>query len=252
MVSLINISKTYRKRRDRGDVLALNNLSYNILPNKITMVVGPSGCGKTTLLNIISGLDKSFEGELRFEAGQRKVGYMFQTPSLIPWRTVWSNVIIGCEIEGIERDVYAERGRSLLRRYGLAEFAQEYPHRLSQGMQQRVAFIRQILYGANLLLLDEPFSRLDYVTRRNLYRDLDSILSEDEVTILAVTHDIEEAVVVADQIVILSPRPGRVLSELSIPLDRLKRINSDTDTLEEMGFYLKTVRQSLELTERQI
>lgn len=247
MISLQNISKTYRRRENKEKINALNGVSFDIPERRITVVVGPSGCGKTTLLNIISGLDKSFEGQINFYNDQHKVGYMFQTPSLIPWRTVWGNISIGCEIERISQETYGPKARLLLERYGLTEFAQEYPHTLSQGMQQRVAFIRLLLYGANLLLLDEPFSRLDYVVRRNLYRDLNSILNETEVTILAVTHDIEEAVVLADKIVILSPRPGRVVSEIQIPLARSQRIDSTPDALEEMKSYLIKVRKSLEV-----
>lgn len=246
MISLVNISKTYYRHGSGVHIAALKDLSFDIPDNKITVVVGPSGCGKTTLLNIISNLERSFEGKVHLHNSQYKIGYMFQTPSLIPWRTVWGNIGIGCEIEGVSQELFGPKAQLLLNRYGLAEFAQEYPHSLSQGMQQRVAFIRLLLFGANLLLLDEPFSRLDYVTRRTLYSDLHSIVSERDVSILAVTHDIEEAVILADKIIILSPRPGRVVGEVQIPLDRSQRIDETPDMLKEIAFYLTKVRMNLE------
>jgi len=250
MITLANISKTYGVSGHRGRIDVLANLSFSIPRGELTVVVGPSGCGKTTLLNIISGLDKSFGGQVAFCDRQYKIGYMFQTPSLIPWRTIWENIALGCEIEGVPRGEFEPRAVELLDRYGLQEFAKAYPHSLSQGMQQRVAFIRLILFGANLLLLDEPFSRLDYIARRELYRDLQSLFSDADITVLAVTHDIEEAVILADKVVVLSPRPAELVSEVAIPLDRSQRINSAPGVLGEMTPYLARLWQDLKRSQR--
>lgn len=245
MLSVRDVSKKYQIPGHQRYRPVLDQLSFDVEQDRITVVVGPSGCGKTTLLNIISGLDTSFDGHIVFGNAHHKIGYMFQTPSLIPWRTVWGNVTVGCEIEHKPESAFASRALGLLKRYGLKEFSHDYPHTLSQGMQQRVAFIRLIIFGANFLLLDEPFARLDPIVRRDLYSDLNSLFLEENVTVLLVTHDIEEAVLLGDKVVILSPRPARFLAEIHIGLDRAQRINYTPGALGEMAPYLAKIWQCL-------
>lgn len=246
MLSVLKVSKTYPRPHSGEGIRALREVTFSVEDGSVVVVVGPSGCGKTTLLNIIAGLDQSFEGEIRHQSvHQVRVGYMFQTPSLIPWRTVWDNIVIGCEIEHLPESEYRGQALTLLERYGLEEFAKSYPATLSQGMQQRVSLIRMVLFGAELFLLDEAFSRMDYFLRRALYRDLNTLVEEQHATAVLVTHDIEEAVLLGDKVIVLSHRPAQVLSEISIPVNRSERVNSPPGS-DLMAPYLKKVWHSLQ------
>ncbi len=249
MISVRDISKKYLSKDGTRAVEALRHVSFDIVDPGITVIVGPSGCGKTTLLNILAGLDESFEGEINSLTDRpRKVGYMFQTASLIPWRTVWDNIIIGCEIEKLPEASYRDKAEALLERYDLKEFTQSYPETLSQGMQQRVSLIRLVLFGAELFLLDEPFSKMDYLLRRELYRELNALVDEREVAMVLVTHDIEEAVKLADKVVVFTNRPGHVMSEIEIPVSRAHRINSPPGA-PQVAPYLSSVWELLQSSE---
>jgi NitT/TauT family transport system ATP-binding protein len=227
MLYLSQISKTYIHSKTSERIEVLDNVTFEIEDEKITVVVGESGCGKTTLLNIISQLDQDFSGSVNFDKeNSHKIGYLFQTPSLIPWRTVWDNIVIGCEIQKLEAISYKEQADNFLKRYNLAEFASAYPNFLSQGMQQRVSLIRLLMYGARILLLDEAFSRLDPIFRAALYRDVSDLVREKRKTVVLVTHDVEEAVTLADKVVVLSPRPGQVITEIEIPIEHSARLAS--------------------------
>ncbi len=214
-VSVRNVSKVY------GDVQALKDLSLEFPRGELTSLLGPSGCGKTTLLKIIAGLLKPTSGEIEVN-GARVTGpgpdrsFVFQDFALLPWASVIRNVAFGLELRGVaksERDAIAEK---YIREVGLAGFEKKFPHQLSGGMRQRVGLARALSVNAQVLLLDEPFSAVDEQTRRKFQEDLLELVKNEKKTFIFVTHSIEEAVYVSDQIAILLPRPSRV-SEIIRP-----------------------------------
>ncbi len=214
-VSVRGVSKTY------GDVEALKNLSLEFPKGELTSLLGPSGCGKTTLLKIIAGLLNASSGEVQV-AGKTVTGpgpdraFVFQDFALLPWASVIRNVAFGLELRGVaksEREAIAEK---YIREVGLAGFEKKFPHQLSGGMRQRVGLARALSVDAQVLLLDEPFSAVDEQTRRKFQEDLLSLVANENKTFIFVTHSIEEAVYVSDQIAILLPRPSRV-SEIIRP-----------------------------------
>jgi NitT/TauT family transport system ATP-binding protein len=214
-VSVRNVSKVY------GDVQALKNLSLDFPRGELTSLLGPSGCGKTTLLKIIAGLLEATSGEIEVN-GKRVTGpgpdrsFVFQDFALLPWASVIRNVAFGLELRGVaksEREGIAEK---YIREVGLAGFEQKFPHQLSGGMRQRVGLARALSVNAQVLLLDEPFSAVDEQTRRKFQEDLLQLVKNEQKTFIFVTHSIEEAVYVSDQIALLLPRPSRV-SEIIRP-----------------------------------
>jgi NitT/TauT family transport system ATP-binding protein len=214
-VSVKNVSKNY------GDVQALKNLSLEFPRGELTSLLGPSGCGKTTLLKIIAGLIQPTAGEIEVNGKQVNEpgpdrAFVFQDFALLPWASVIRNVAFGLELRGVaksERDAIAEK---YIREVGLAGFENKFPHQLSGGMRQRVGLARALSVNAPVLLLDEPFSAVDEQTRRKFQEDLLALVQNEKKTFIFVTHSIEEAVYVSDQIAILLPRPSRV-SEIIRP-----------------------------------
>ncbi|HEX8773943.1 MAG TPA: ABC transporter ATP-binding protein [Pyrinomonadaceae bacterium] len=209
-LSLENVSLSF------GAVEVLRDLSLEIGAGEFVAVVGPSGCGKTTLLNLFSGFVKPTAGRVRCEGQMRMV---YQHDGLFPWRTVAENISMG--LRNITDD--AERARQLkemLALIGLAGFGEHYPHQLSGGMRQRVELARALAGETDVLLLDEPFSALDYLTRLRLRRELSRLLRERPRTVVLVTHDTEEAAQLADRVVVLSDRPARIRRELTLDLER--------------------------------
>jgi len=203
------------------ETLALSNISLEVERGEFVAIVGSSGCGKSTLLSLISGLIKPSRGDIFFEgrkvaAPSPRVGYMFQKDTLLEWRTVLDNVLIGAELLGLDRAASHERAIDLLTRYGLGEFLHSLPSQLSGGMRQRAALARTLCPEPDLLLLDEPFSALDYQTRLALSDEIAAILSAEKKTVILVTHDIGEAISMADRVIVMSRRPGRIKSEHDI------------------------------------
>ncbi|MCI8843899.1 MAG: ABC transporter ATP-binding protein [Oscillospiraceae bacterium] len=216
MVELNEVSLTYQS--PDGEVEALRRVSFGVKEGEFVSLVGPSGCGKSTLFSIIAGLEPPSAGQVFVDgelvtAPSAKVGYMPQKDQLFPWRTIWGNVTLGLELRGRKNPQERERVRELLERYGLAEFAQKTPSQLSGGMRQRCALIRTLATAPKLLLLDEPFSALDYQTRLAVSADIYSIIRQEGKTALLVTHDIAEAISLSDRIVVLSKRPAAVKGE---------------------------------------
>ncbi len=209
---------------ERGRVEALADVSLTVNVNELVCVVGPSGCGKSTLLRIIAGLEAPTHGHVRFhgEAGAShgRGGLVVQEHGTFPWMTAAENVAFGLKLEGIPRDERHMRALVFLERVGLAEFADHYPHELSVGMRQRLGIGRSIVVDAPLLLMDEPFGALDAITRRRMQDELLGIWSTDRRTIVFVTHDIEEAILLGDRVVVMSERPGRVLRDIPVNLAR--------------------------------
>lgn len=208
-----NISKKYQGKE--GEVLAIENVNFRIKEGEFVSIIGPSGCGKSTLLSIISGLETKTNGEIYIE-GEKvegispKIGYMLQKDCLLDWRTIWSNTIFGLEIKGKVNEENKKYVEELLKKYNLYEFRNKYPSELSGGMRQRVALIRTLAIKPKILLLDEAFSALDYQTRIMVTNDIYNILRKEEITTLMVTHDISEAISMADRVLVLSKRPGTV------------------------------------------
>lgn len=216
MVELNDVSLTYQS--PDGEVEALRRVSFGVREGEFVSLVGPSGCGKSTLFSVIAGLEAPSSGWVCVDgepvsAPSSKIGYMPQKDQLFPWRTIWGNVTLGLELRGMNDPAHRERVRDLLERYGLAEFAQKTPSQLSGGMRQRCALIRTLATAPRLLLLDEPFSALDYQTRLAVSADIYSIIRQEGKTALLVTHDIAEAISLSDRIVVLSRRPASVKGE---------------------------------------
>jgi NitT/TauT family transport system ATP-binding protein len=209
-----------------GRVHAVDTVSFDIAPSEFVCIVGPSGCGKSTLLNIVAGFISPTTGEIRI-GGKAVTGHgmdrgmVFQDfAQLFPWRTALGNVAFGLEMKGMEK---GEREAVALRQLGLVKlekFARSYPHHLSGGMQQRVAIARALAYNPAVLLMDEPFAALDALTRDDMQRLLADVWRETGKTVIYVTHNVAEAVYLADRVVVMTPHPGRLKSEISITLPR--------------------------------
>lgn len=213
LVDIRGISKTYQS--PDSEIRALDDISFGVSEGEFVSIVGPSGCGKSTLLSIIAGLDTPSSGEIwvdgeRMRAGSRKIGYMPQKDQLFAWRSIWDNVTLGLEVQHTHDEKHLQSVRTLLERYGLSSFARCAPAQLSGGMRQRCALIRTLATNPRILLLDEPFSALDYQTRLSVSDDIHAIIRREDKTALLVTHDISESVSMSDRVVVLSARPGRV------------------------------------------
>jgi NitT/TauT family transport system ATP-binding protein len=209
-----------------GAVTALSDVSLRLAAGETLAVVGPSGCGKSTLLELVAGLQEPDAGVVRVlgagSAAERRAAcaYMPQRDLLLPWRDALANAALALECQGVPRAEARRHAEPLFERFGLARFEHARPAALSGGMRQRVAFLRTLLQGRPVLLLDEPFGALDAITRADLQEWLAGTLALERRTVLLVTHDVEEAAFLADRIVILSPRPGRVAAELEVDLPR--------------------------------
>ncbi len=231
-LELRGVSKTFVRGRQR--VEALGPIDLRVADREFVSLVGPSGCGKSTLLALVAGLEQPTSGEIWLDgapAPERlgRVAYMPQRDLLLPWRSVLANVILPLELRRVPRQQALERARPWLERCGLAEFAEAYPAQLSGGMRQRAAFVRTLLAERPLLLLDEPFGALDALTRASLQEWLLALWEELDRTVILVTHDVEEAVLLSDRVVVLSPRPGRIVEEIAIDLPRPRRYETVTD-----------------------
>lgn len=222
MLCLDNVSLSYHTAE--GETEALRGVSFRASEGEFLAIVGPSGCGKTTILSVVAGLLKPTAGSVTLD-GQRvvapsgNVGYMLQKDTLFEWLTISKNVELGLKIQKkltAESSAYAH---SLLEKYGLGEFADHYPAQLSGGMRQRAALIRTLAFRPKILLLDEPFSALDFQTRLNVAENVGGILKKEGVTTLLVTHDIAEAVSLAERVLVLTPRPAVVKTVFDVPLE---------------------------------
>jgi len=208
-----------------GMVRALAGLDLDAAPGEFVTIIGPSGCGKSTLFNMLAGLDEPDAGEIALGGeinGARlgRVAYMPQRDLLLPWRTIIDNVILPLEIRGVSRSAARERARALLPRFGLAGFADAYPATLSGGMRSRAAFLRTSLADGALLLLDEPFGALDALTRAGLQEWLLGVWERERRTTLFITHDVDEAIFLADRLYVMTPRPGRIALTTAVDLPR--------------------------------
>jgi ABC-type nitrate/sulfonate/bicarbonate transport system ATPase subunit len=207
---------------------ALNSVSFSVPPGAFVTLIGPSGCGKSTLFHVIAGLTEPESGNIQMDglpAPSRlgRSGYMPQRDLLLPWRSVLHNAILPLEVRGLPRREAEDRARALLDRFGLAGYADEYPAALSGGMRQRAALLRTLLTDQELLLLDEPFGALDAITRWEMQDWLLEVWQEFGRTVLFITHDVEEALYLADRVIVFSGRPGSVVKEVEVDLPRPRR-----------------------------
>lgn len=217
-VNLIYHSKKF-------ETLALNDLNLTINKGEFVSIVGPSGCGKTTILSLISGLLKPTKGEIlvdntKPDLKSTKCGYMFQKDNLLPWRSIERNVYLGLEIQHKNTKENREYALNLLKKYGLENFSKKRPDELSGGMRQRVALIRTLALKPEILLLDEPFSALDFQTRLSVCDDVANIIKKEEKTAILVTHDLNEAISMSDKIFVLTARPGTVKAIHTLDFDK--------------------------------
>lgn len=204
------------------ETLAIKSISFKLHQNEFISFVGPSGCGKTTLLNIIAGLLTPDTGSIYFngkptQPKELNIGYMLQKDHLLEWRTIYKNLTLGLEIQQKLDDAHLAIIHDLLKAYGLWDFKNAYPRQLSGGMRQRAALIRTLALSPDLLLLDEPFSALDYQTRLNVSDDIGSIIKEKKISTLLVTHDLSEALSMSDRVIVLTKRPGTIKQIFTIP-----------------------------------
>jgi NitT/TauT family transport system ATP-binding protein len=238
------LSKTYPVAGG-GEVTALTNLDFEIFDGEFVSVVGQSGCGKSTLLKLLAGLLPATAGTVELNGGplcgpSREAAVVFQSPVLLPWRTVLDNVLLPAEILRLDKAKARARATSLIGLVGLSGFEAHYPRELSGGMQQRVALCRALIHNPSVLLMDEPFAALDAMTREELGFELMRIWDADKKTVIFVTHNITEAILLADRVVAMSPRPGRIAKIVDIALPRPRTI--DMEFLSAFKSYSEEIR----------
>jgi NitT/TauT family transport system ATP-binding protein len=229
-ISLRGVSKRYMTASGEA-VDALAPIDLDVAAGEFIAIVGPSGCGKSTLMMLVSGLIPVTSGaiavgDVPVKSAVRSAGIVFQRDVLLDWRTVLANVMLPVEIKKLAHDIHLKKARDLLRSVGLADFEEKYPAELSGGMRQRVAICRALVQDPGLLLMDEPFGALDALTREQMNLDLQRIWLRDRNTVMFITHSIEEAVLLADRVVVMSPRPGRIEQIIDVDLSRPRGIEA--------------------------
>jgi NitT/TauT family transport system ATP-binding protein len=241
------VEKTFVSRG--RELKAVDGVSLDILPGEFVSIVGPSGCGKSTLMMMVAGLIPVTAGEIvihgqRVVAPYTDVGVIFQRDALLEWRTVLDNVLLQIDVRRLKRSRYEQAARELLARVGLQGFEGYYPWELSGGMRQRVSLCRGLIHDPSLLLMDEPFGALDALTREQMNLDLQRIWMENRKTMLFITHSIWEAAFLADRVVVMSPRPGRIVTTIEIDLPRPRRLSVRESP--EFGRYVAQIREQFQ------
>ncbi|MBO5021975.1 MAG: ABC transporter ATP-binding protein [Clostridia bacterium] len=247
LLELNNVKYFYQTKE--SEIEALSDVNFSLEERAFTSLVGPSGCGKTTILSLIAGLLVPSSGEILLD-GQKiqkhdaRIGYMFQRDHLFEWRTIWQNIILGLELQKKHKDEKKlEFAEELLKKYDLYAFKSKKPRQLSGGMRQRVALIRTLVLEPALLLLDEPFSALDFQTRLKVCDDVHEIIKREQKTALLVTHDISEAISMSDKVVILTKRPAKVKKEVLLNLSGATPLGRRED--KEFGNYFELIWREL-------
>lgn len=223
-LSINNVFKTYPKTQ----MQILNDISLHVNPGEFVSILGPSGCGKSTLFHIVAGIEKPSSGRITIDSRETTdrssmTGYMMQNPLLLPWRTVVDNLLLGTDIRGIPKKESKKQAEKLLQQFGLEEYKDFFPAILSGGMKQRVALLRTLLFKQDLLLLDEPFGALDALTRLSCQFWLLDVWKKLRSSILFITHDIAEAILLSDRIYVMSPRPAQIIAECTVDLPRPRK-----------------------------
>ncbi|MDO4306043.1 MAG: ABC transporter ATP-binding protein [Eubacteriales bacterium] len=234
----------------QGETTALSHISLTLMPGEFLAIVGPSGCGKSTLLNLICGLLEAEQGTILMDGSPvqpqtSRIGYMLQKDHLLEWRSVYKNVLLGLEIRGEVTPEKKALAEEMLKTYGLDKFKNARPSQLSGGMRQRAALIRTLALKPDLLLLDEPFSALDYQTRLNVSDDIGKILKKEHKPAILVTHDISEAISMADRVIILSARPAVVQKIVTIDLGMEERTPLSSRNAPEFKSYFNLIWKEL-------
>jgi NitT/TauT family transport system ATP-binding protein len=242
-IRLSAVSKSYGD--GKSGLLALQDINLDIDAGSFVAVVGPSGCGKSTLLRVVAGLIPASSGGIwigdsQVRGPRRDIGVVFQSPVLFPWRTVLENVLVPIDVQKLGRAANIAKARDLLRLVGLSEFEKRYPAELSGGMQQRVGIARALVHEPAMLLMDEPFGALDAMTREHMNVELQRLWRAKPKTVLFITHSIAEAVFLADRVVVMTPRPGRVAEVLDIAMPRPR--NLDMMSTAPFGDYVRRIR----------
>lgn len=239
ILTIKNLSKIYHTKT--SETKAIDNFSFELNNNEFVAIVGPSGCGKSTILNILANLDNKSDGEIIIN-DNIKLGYMLQQDALFNWKTVLDNCLLGLEINKMDNKDYVLK---LLNTYGLKDFINSYPNNLSGGMRQRVALIRTLATKPDILLLDEPFSALDYQTRLKVSDDVYNIIKKEKKSAIMVTHDIAEAISMADRIIVLSKRPSVIKKIIDINLtDKSTPINNRK--AKEFAYYYDLIWKEID------
>jgi NitT/TauT family transport system ATP-binding protein len=245
IIDVKGLGKTFAL--ETGPVVALEKVDLSIRKGEFISFVGPSGCGKSTLLNMVAGLLPATEGQATLNGTpvtepSRQVGFMFQTAVLLPWRTVEENVLMPAEVFGTKDEATRKKARAVLQAVGLGDFMQAYPRQLSGGMQQRVSLARTLTYEPDVLLMDEPFGALDEFTREAMNLELMRITQAAGITVLFVTHNITEAVFMADRVVVMTPRPGKVSGVVEVDLPRPRSIDQmQSQTFTDLIFKVRGI-----------
>jgi NitT/TauT family transport system ATP-binding protein len=250
-LTAIDLQKSFEGDADTA-VEIIRSISFSLAKGEIVSIVGPSGCGKTTLLNTICGLTPASGGAVLWYGRElngvpQRVGYMLQKDLLFPWRTALDNVLLGLEIKGIEKRIRRDRARELLHRLGLDQFEGFYPSALSGGMRQRVALARTLAPNPEVLLLDEPFSALDFQTKILIERDTVRLVRGEGRSLLLITHDVEEAVSMSDRVLVLSHRPCKIVAEhrIDLPIDRTDMI--EARETPQFAHYVRSIWTQLDI-----
>lgn len=250
IVEMQNVSMNYHSLG--GETQAIKSLSFDILDGEFVSIVGPSGCGKSTLLSLISGILKPSKGRIlikneEVKGPSKNIGYMLQKDHLFEWRSIIKNVIIGLEIQGtLSKETY-KSAEKLLNEYGLYEFKNHYPKQLSGGMRQRAALIRTLTANPDLLLLDEPFSALDYQTRLAISEEIWLIIKKEKKTAILVTHDISEAISMSDRVIVLTKRPAEIKSVYDIVLTCENKTPITCREAPEFRYYFNSIWKELDV-----
>lgn len=245
IIKISNLSKSYYTSKE--EIQALKNISFEIKKGEFISIIGPSGCGKSTLLSIIGNLEDKTSGKITKESNL-KIGYMFQTDTLLDWLNVLDNCLLGLSISKQLTNKTKQKAINYLNKYGLKEFIYAYPRQLSGGMRQRVALIRTLMLSPDIILLDEAFSALDYQSRLKVSNDVYTILKEENITTIMVTHDIAEAISMSDKVIVLSKRPATIKHIYPIKLENLSTpINNRKD--KQFNYYFDLLWEELDKDE---
>jgi NitT/TauT family transport system ATP-binding protein len=246
-IRIQNVEKVYQTKEDA--IFAVEDVSFDIDQSQFIAVVGPSGCGKTTILKMLAGLVPYTGGTItiagkKVDRPQTDLGIIFQDAVLLDWRDVLSNVMLQIEIRGLDRAHYMPKAMELLSATGLDGFEHKKPYELSGGMRQRVSICRALVHDPPLLLMDEPFGALDALTREQISMDIQHLWMEKRKTVLLITHSIPEAVLLADRVVVMSPRPGRIVEIIDIDLPRPRRLDRLPDRFNDYTGHIRKIFQA--------
>jgi NitT/TauT family transport system ATP-binding protein len=256
MVEIQRVSKSFQKtvKDNTAEIKALADVNLSIRENEFISIIGPSGCGKTTLLKIIDGLIPHDSGQIlingkRISAPGPDRAVVFQTFALLPWRTVLANVEFSLELSRVAKEERTAVARDYLKRVGLEEFENHYPHELSGGMQQRAGLARALAVNPMILLMDEPFGSVDAQTRQLLQEELLQLWQRERKTVIFITHSMDEAVYLSDRVVVMTPRPGRVAEILDVPLPRPRiadEVRRDPQFVELTNYIWDSLKKAME------